>query len=156
MLPDSRGRVEGVIGSGTGLTSRSMGDSVGAETHILTTAQLPSHTHTATTSSNGNHTHGVTDNGHTHGMRIDATDDNNFTAQNNQDPVADSSNFCNVNFTTSNTTGITGLQSNGEHSHTFTTNSTGGGGAHNNMQPTLFVGNMFIYSGVPTYGDIPF
>lgn len=34
------------------------------------------------------------------------------------------------------------------HSHTFTTNSTGNGDSHNNMQPTLFVGNMFIFAGL--------
>jgi microcystin-dependent protein len=35
----------------------------------------------------------------------------------------------------------------GSHTHSFTTNATGGGAAHNNMQPTLFVGNVFIYAG---------
>jgi microcystin-dependent protein len=43
----------------------------------------------------------------------------------------------------------------GGHTHTFTTNSTGGGEAHNNMQPTLFIGNVFIFSGVPTAGSYP-
>jgi len=41
------------------------------------------------------------------------------------------------------------------HVHTFTTNSTGGGLPHNNMQPTLFIGNVFIFSGVPTAGSYP-
>jgi microcystin-dependent protein len=35
---------------------------------------------------------------------------------------------------------------NGLHTHTFTTNSAGTGGAHQNMQPTLFGGNLFILS----------
>jgi len=43
----------------------------------------------------------------------------------------------------------------GGHQHTFTTNSTGGGLAHNNMQPTLFIGNVFIYSGLPAAGSYP-
>lgn len=43
----------------------------------------------------------------------------------------------------------------GSHVHTFTTNSTGGGLAHNNMQPTLFIGNVFIYSGLPAQGSYP-
>jgi microcystin-dependent protein len=38
----------------------------------------------------------------------------------------------------------------------LTINSNGGSNAHNNMQPTLFVGNMFIYSGKSTYGNNPF
>jgi len=43
----------------------------------------------------------------------------------------------------------------GSHTHTFTTASTGGGEEHNNMQPTLFIGNVFIFSGVPTAGSYP-
>jgi hypothetical protein len=30
----------------------------------------------------------------------------------------------------------------------ITINNTGGGGAHNIMQPTIFIGNVFIYSGL--------
>jgi microcystin-dependent protein len=41
------------------------------------------------------------------------------------------------------------------HTHTFTTASTGGSQAHNNMQPTLFIGNVFIYSGLPAEGSYP-
>jgi len=43
----------------------------------------------------------------------------------------------------------------GGHTHAFTTNSTGGGLPHNNMQPTLFIGNVFIYSGLPAAGSYP-
>lgn len=35
-------------------------------------------------------------------------------------------------------------------------NSTGGGGSHNNMQPTLFIGNTFIYSGVADSRKTPY
>ena len=42
------------------------------------------------------------------------------------------------------------------HVHTFTTLNTGGSNAHNNMQPTLFIGNVFIYSGKTTYGNYPY
>lgn len=43
----------------------------------------------------------------------------------------------------SNTTSVS-VNNNGAHTHTFITNNTGGGGSHNNMQPTLFCGNVFI------------
>ena len=43
----------------------------------------------------------------------------------------------------------------GTHTHAFTTNRTGGSQAHNNMQPTLFIGNVFIFSGIPTAGFYP-
>jgi len=43
----------------------------------------------------------------------------------------------------------------GSHTHTFTTDSTGGGLPHNNMQPTLFIGNVFIFSGILATGSYP-
>jgi len=44
-LPDLRGRVPVGIGQGPGLTARSLGQSGGAESVALTSAQIPSHTH---------------------------------------------------------------------------------------------------------------
>jgi microcystin-dependent protein len=56
-LPDLRGRV--AVGSGTGpsLTARTVGNSGGAETHTLSTPEIPSHTHAATTNAAGGHSH---------------------------------------------------------------------------------------------------
>lgn len=47
-LPDLRGRAPIGAGTGSGLTARTLGGTVGAETHTLTAAQsgLPAHTHT--------------------------------------------------------------------------------------------------------------
>jgi microcystin-dependent protein len=42
------------------------------------------------------------------------------------------------------------------HQHNFTTTNTGGSQYHNNMQPTIFVGSLFMYSGKPFYGATPF
>jgi len=42
-----------------------------------------------------------------------------------------------------------------EVSATYTTSNTGDNDPHNNMQPTLFIGNVFIFSGVPTAGSYP-
>lgn len=61
-----------------------------------------------------------------------------------------------------NTTGITinnnvtsiTINNDGLHNHTIASN--GMDQPHNNMQPTLFMGNMFIYSGVPTLGYWPY
>lgn len=117
-LPNCQGRVLGAIGQGSGLTNRSLGASVGAETHTLTVGEIPSHTHS------------INDPGHTHSYvnQIgDQNTDNAFASE----TAADQADY---NQTTgSSTTGIT-IQ------------STGGGGAHNNMQPTLFIGNVFIFS----------
>jgi microcystin-dependent protein len=44
-LPDLRGRAPIGAGTGTGLTARALGSTVGTETHTLTEAQMPGHTH---------------------------------------------------------------------------------------------------------------
>ena len=69
-LPDLRGRLPMGAGSGVGLnssgtgapsgtaqTARTMGQWLGEETHLLTTAEMPSHNHTANTGSAGSHSH---------------------------------------------------------------------------------------------------
>lgn len=44
-LPDLRGRMPMHEGRGPGLTVRTLGEKGGAESHTLTTAQIPSHSH---------------------------------------------------------------------------------------------------------------
>lgn len=44
-VPDLRGRGPIGVGTGTGLTARARGATVGAETHTLTSAQMPAHRH---------------------------------------------------------------------------------------------------------------
>jgi microcystin-dependent protein len=44
-IPDARGRVLGTVGSGSGLTARTLGQTAGSETHTLTVNELPAHTH---------------------------------------------------------------------------------------------------------------
>lgn len=44
-LPDFRGRATIGAGTGSGLTERTLGGTGGAETHQLTTAEIPSHNH---------------------------------------------------------------------------------------------------------------
>lgn len=117
-LPDCRGRVVGTVGQGVGLTNRAMGARVGAETHTLTTSEMPSHSHN------------VTDPGHTHAY----TNNTNDQGLNNTITTESAADNADLSQTTgSSTTGIT-IQNNG------------GGQAHNNMQPTIFIGNVFILS----------
>jgi microcystin-dependent protein len=117
-LPDCRGRVLGVIGNGSGLTNRTLGVSVGTETHTLTVNEMPAHTHT------------INDPGHNHSYVNNVNNqstDNAFSTE----IAADNAD---LNQTTgTSTTGIT-------------INSNGGGNAHNNMQPTIFISNVFIYA----------
>lgn len=135
-LPSPAGRVLGVAGSGSGLTTRAFGSNVGAETHTLTIAEMPTHTH------------GVNDPGHTHTGTTNAagygTGEQAVNTLTTQADAADST---------------------GNHAHTFTTsnaftgitNSNAGlSNAHNNMQPTLFFGNMFVFSGIYGLGNYPY
>ncbi len=52
-LPDLRGRVPMHPGNGPGLSSRRLGQQLGAETTTLSVANMPSHSHSMTASSNG-------------------------------------------------------------------------------------------------------
>ena len=46
-VPDVRGRVAIGTGTGVGLTARTLGNTAGEETHILTVAEMPTHSHTS-------------------------------------------------------------------------------------------------------------
>lgn len=100
LAPDLRGRVPGAIGTGSGLSPRTLGQTVGAETHTLTKAQLP-------------------------------------------DPITDTS----ATIFAESGSAVECLYDNTSYGDGTVTNQ-GGNQPHNNMQPTLFVGNYFIYSGV--------
>jgi microcystin-dependent protein len=99
------GRAIGITGSGTGLTARTLGASVGTETQTLTTANLPSHNHNIFGDSGSGIGSGTT-----------------------ADRVL--------------------LNSDGDVRNVLvkTTELTGSGTAHNNMQPTVFL-NFFVFSG---------
>lgn len=165
-LPDPQGRVIGAVGSHVDSNSgatfvRNKGDVDGAETHTLTIDQMPAHKHgpvdlsgnnngSGFTTSNGLHTHTINDPGHAHGYFNQPTSHDvavSLTTTATADNV-------NSNQTTgSSQTGIT-INSNGNHAHYM--GSTGGSNLHNNMQPTLFYGNMFIYCGKVNNGSFPY
>ena len=112
-LPDARGRV-----LGTTSAARLLGTSIGAETHTLITAEMPSHIHT------------ITDPGHAHSY-VNNSNDQSVT------DLSGSSAADNADLTQTTGSSFTGITE---------TNAAGGGGAHNNMQPTIFIGNTFIFS----------
>lgn len=132
-LPDLRGRVIGNIGQGNGLTNRSSGTLIGSETHTLTINEMPTHNHDII---DPGHTHSINDPGHTHSIPTQSTN----LAVTNSGPNDDVGQGAGYN-TSSSTTGIT-INSN---TTGITTNTNGNSLPHNNMQPTAFIGNYFIF-----------
>ena len=116
-LPDCRGRVIGTLGSGSGLTSRSLGDLVGEERHTMTVNELVTHTHT------------INDPGHNHSY-VNNTNDQNVNTLTTQDSAADNADLSAT--TGTSTTGIT-------------LNTTGNTLPFNVMQPTIFMSHIFIF-----------
>jgi len=51
-IPDARGRVAVGLGSGVGLTTRTLGSKSGEEAHTLSVTEIPSHSHSLTRRSN--------------------------------------------------------------------------------------------------------
>lgn len=122
------GRALAAAGAGSGLTSRALGQTAGAETHTLSTAELASHNHysVGTTSSGGAHTHVVGDTGQHFNTGYDGAAEGPSTyggASGSRSLSTDSA---------------------GAHTHSWDawSSSAGSNSAHNNMQPTTFVNFM--------------
>lgn len=121
-LPDYRGRVgAGLDNMGgaaanrlTGMPAATFGGVGGASTVTLTMGQIPGHTHTGTTNTTGAHTHSI----------------NLYTSTQEQQLLQSSTSRPGLQ-------GSTNTGSAGNHAHSFTTNSVGGGGSHPNIQPTI-------------------
>ena len=116
-LPDLRGRVGIGAGQGADLSNRVFATSGGAETHTLTTGEMPSHSH------------GVTDPGHVHGY-INNTGDQSVNNIITSETAADQEDYGAT--TGTSTTGIS-------------INNAGSGNAHNNMQPFLVIRYLIKY-----------
>lgn len=133
-LPDARGRVPGAVGTSTGNTWV-LGDLSGEETHQLTIAEMPAHDHGGLTDLSATR---ITANPHSH--TYNAVSD---TATVSGGAVGVE---CYDAVNTGATTGGTTVTLN-DPTHQHAIPSQGGDQPHNNIQPTIFMGNMFIFSG---------
>jgi microcystin-dependent protein len=125
--PDLRDRF--IVGAGGG--GYSVGDNGGSSSTTLTTTELPSHTHTGTTGSAGAHDHFIA-NGDTVNATTSALSASNTLAKNGSQ-ASTSFNYLLGGTATAASQGLT--DSEPDHTHTFTTGSTGSGSPFENRPP---------------------
>lgn len=161
-VPDVRGLVPAGLdampgGSRANRMTRSvaiiLAGRAGEETHIVTVAETPAHAHTA--SDNG-HAHALNDPGHGHYIDVNAHSyisqvsvapgiDVGVTSQMTND-FASTPNNPNVGYAKNGGAGMTGIGVYTGYAQTVISNA-GGGGAHENVQPTVFVPYIVCLSG---------
>lgn len=122
-LPDLRGRVPMGMGQGPGLSDRLYGQDGGEENHTLTVNEMPSHSHTVTVN-----------------MACSAEDAETGNPV-GKFPAVPAAGGTAVNAYASAATGTMGAS-------TGTANQTGGGQAHNNMQPYLTLNFVIAVEGL--------
>jgi microcystin-dependent protein len=141
-VPDLRGRTVAGIDNMGGVDAgrldiaNSSGTVVGTQYVTLTSAEMPSHTHTQNSHNHTQDSHNHSQNAHTHaqvynGAPTGASLDGSIIAYGT---VADLL-WRSVNISSTTATNIATTATN--QANTATNQNTGGGGAHNNMQPTM-------------------
>lgn len=161
-LPLPAGTVPGIVGTGTDSNNRTfrfnLGQQVGEYYHKLTIPEIPSHNHgvagtgqvmdqVSSNVSTSVATTGVTDSGHTHAF------DDNSTNIGDINQIGGGGNANSGNNPSARTgTGFANIVDPG-HAHIL--RPAGGDQYHNNIQPTLPVGNLFIYCGKVNQGNFP-
>lgn len=171
-LPDFRGAVPGMAGrpnsnqfdQTVNNVTYALGDTAGEQRHMLTIGEMPAHTHGSVDATGNDNGNGFTtiSGEHVHTGTTDISGSHDHGGNTGPGGYAASSHNVAVSFTTTDTADDTGshthpISPDGAHAHPFTTDisgnhqhqifDTGGNYYHNNMQPTLFAGNMFIYCG---------
>jgi len=175
-LPNPAGTVPGIAGTGTdsrmSTFTFNVGQQYGEYEHVLTIPEMPAHNHFGNTStmSTGitilnnstsitilNNSTNIYDSGHVHTYSIvNGVTDAAVSLTTN--PAYDAIGTVNTGSSQANivdpqhTHRYTDPQhkhnyTDPRHYHYFSTSYTGGDLPHNNVQPTLTIGNMFIYSG---------
>ena len=171
-LPNAQGRVIGNKGTIVDACNPSgvafpAGTVTGEVTHKLTIAEMPAHNHNnaagspganttaAGTTSSYTHSHGDNTSSYTH-SHGGTTGNGGNSAESEIVSIGIGANVSGSGTHNHSIADDTHSHTITSDTHTHTIASNGGDQCHNNMQPTLFYGNMFIYSGIPMKGTFPF
>jgi microcystin-dependent protein len=117
-VPDLRGKVP--AGQGGTALSGTIGTTVGAETHTLSSAEMPTHSHTGITDAQGSHVHLIN---FPTSVNLNAPPELVYKSTSAQQGAA-----FNMN------TGAAG-----SHAHNLLINNAGSSMPHNNIQPSLII-----------------
>lgn len=147
-LPDLRGRVPaGLDNMGGAAATRlasatTIGWAGGAASHVLTTTEMPNHTHGGRTDNHGGHSHGGTTDTrgeHRHGFnyRVNMPGAGNHLVNSNGAlGLVDLDASTGVQPAGAHAHDLW-IANGGQHDHALNITATGGGAAHNNVQPTI-------------------
>lgn len=135
-LPNLKGRVP--VGRDSGQTEFDvLGEASGSKTHTLSSGEMPSHTHVQNAHTHVQNSHNHTQNSHTHGLGgQNGVMRSNTTATGNSSSIGTGhywSGLANSDAATAVNQATTATN----QATTATNQNTGGGGAHNNLQPYL-------------------
>jgi|GEM_PF-2517231 len=148
-VPNGRGRA--LVGQDTAQVEFDTLGAFGGETqHVLTSAEMPTHTHSQRSHNHtqdphnhvqNNHGHNMSDPGHTHGVTTNASNavftTGGGTGMDNAVSVQSAKGYTGI--TAGGTTAVNNATTASNNAATAVNNSTGGGAAHNILQPYLVI-----------------
>ena len=141
-IPNLKGRVP--VGMDSAQTEfDTLGESGGAKTHTLTTAEMPSHTHTQNSHNHTQDSHNHSQNAHSHspggnGGNMFLVNGDGTNGQANVSVGGGGYGLSTPQGTTATNNAATATN----QAATATNQNTGGGGAHNNLQPYVVLNYM--------------